>query len=154
MKILVLSDSHGAVDTMARIVEIEQPHHVLHLGDCTRDLDALREVFPTLSMTGVAGNCDFDVLERNEKLIELGGKRILMLHGHTRGVKMSAQRAIYAALELSADVLLFGHTHIPLVDRAGELTIMNPGTCSRQGRVTYGLITIENGKLDCRTAVL
>lgn len=55
---------------------------------------------------------------------------------------------------MGADVLLFGHTHIPLVDRAGELTIMNPGTCSRHGRVTYGLITIENGKLDCRTAIL
>lgn len=89
MKLLVLSDSHGAVDTMAAIVEKERPHHILHLGDCTRDLDALQDLFPALPMTGVPGNCDFGALGEAEKLLELGGQRILMLHGHTRGVKMS-----------------------------------------------------------------
>ncbi len=154
MKILVLSDSHGAVNNMIRIVEKEAPRHILHLGDCTRDADILQEEFPHIPLTGVVGNCDFGALDTPEKLIELGGKRIFLLHGHTRGVKMSAQRAIYAALEVNADVLLFGHTHVPLVDRFGELHIMNPGTCGRGGRVTYGLITIENGRVDCRTAIL
>lgn len=38
MRILVLSDSHGNVDNMARAVELTAPDRVLHLGDCQRDL--------------------------------------------------------------------------------------------------------------------
>ena len=37
MKILVLSDSHGAVDNMIRCVELTQPRQIFHLGDCVRD---------------------------------------------------------------------------------------------------------------------
>ena len=36
MKILVVSDSHGNVDNMRRCVEMVNPRHVLHLGDCIR----------------------------------------------------------------------------------------------------------------------
>ena len=42
MRILVLSDSHGNVDNMARAVELTAPDRVLHLGDCQRDLTVLR----------------------------------------------------------------------------------------------------------------
>ena len=48
MRILVLSDSHGNVDNMARAVELTAPDRVLHLGDCQRDLTALRARFPAL----------------------------------------------------------------------------------------------------------
>ena len=46
MRILILSDSHGNVDNMARAVELTAPDRVLHLGDCQRDLTALRARFP------------------------------------------------------------------------------------------------------------
>lgn len=59
MRILVLSDSHGNVDNMARAVELTAPDRVLHLGDCQRDLTALRARFPALPMEGVPGNCDW-----------------------------------------------------------------------------------------------
>lgn len=53
MRILVLSDSHGNVDNMARAVKLTAPDRVLHLGDCQRDLTALRARFPALPMEGV-----------------------------------------------------------------------------------------------------
>ena len=37
MKILVLSDSHGAVSPMEQAVEQTSPDLILHLGDCWRD---------------------------------------------------------------------------------------------------------------------
>ena len=46
MRILVLSDSHGNVDNMARAVELTAPDRVLHLGDCWRDAEDLRDLFP------------------------------------------------------------------------------------------------------------
>ena len=87
-----------------------------------------------------------------ERLIELGGVRILMMHGHTRGVKSSAMNACYAARECGAQILLFGHTHRPLVDWDGTLWVMNPG--SIRDRRTYGVITLEGGKIDCAAQTL
>ncbi len=152
MRILVLSDSHGRLDNMAACVERVEPNQILHLGDCVHDAELLVRRFPTIPMTTVPGNCDFGAADEPEKLIELGGKRILMMHGHTRGVKYDIQRAVYAAREYGADVLLFGHTHRPLVDFDGTMYVMNPGTIGGRGAIaTYGIITINAKTFDCAT---
>lgn len=154
MKILVLSDSHGAVDNMIHAVELVQPRHILHLGDCLRDAQSLCDRFPDIPMDTVPGNCDWGSLDEPERLIELEGVRILMLHGHTRNVKSSPLAAQYAAREYGADVLLFGHTHCPLVDYDGTLFTMNPGAAGDRLRPTGGVLTIENGRVDCSTLAL
>lgn len=152
--ILVLSDSHGNVDNMRRAVEQFAPHHILHLGDCRRDAGHLSEDYPNIPMTTVAGNCDFGGLDAPEQLLELRGIRILMMHGHTRHVKSSGMSAYYAAREMGADVLLYGHTHQPLVDYDGSMYTMNPGAAGDHFRPTCGLITIENGKVTCAVHLL
>ena len=154
MKILVVSDSHGKVDNLIRAVELTHPDYVLHLGDCQRDLEKLRQTFPMLPMEGVPGNCDYGSCDQPERLIELGGVRILMLHGHTRGVKSSPMSALYAAKEYGAQVLLFGHTHRPMVDNDGALLVLNPGAAGDPLRPTCGLLTIENGRADVGTLAI
>ena len=149
MKILVLSDSHGNVDNMARCVEMVNPRHILHLGDCIRDAEALRDLFPHIPMTTVPGNCDWGRTEPGEVLTELAGRRILMMHGHTRSVKTSTMNARYAAREVGADILLFGHTHSSLVDYEGTIRVMNPGSIGDYHVPTYGVITVEGERADC-----
>ena len=149
MRILVLSDSHGAVENMARCVELTEPQHILFLGDCLPDADKLHRRFPHIPMNTVPGNCDWGSLDEPERLIEVGGKRIFMMHGHTRGVKYSGMNAYYAAREVGADVLLFGHTHQPLVDFDGTLYTMNPGSVGNRLAPTYGIITINDRTFDC-----
>ena len=146
MNVLVVSDSHGKVNKLIQAVEQVHPSYVLHLGDCQRDLEKLRQAFPMLPMEGVPGNCDYGSCDQPERLIELGGVRILMLHGHTRGVKSDVMRAVWAARECGAQVLLFGHTHRrELVRGVGTAaTVFNPGSLRDGG--SYGVITIENGK--------
>ena len=122
MKILVLSDSHGNVDNMSRCVELVQPRHILHLGDCIRDAEDLHRLFPDIPMTCVPGNCDWGRTEQAEVLCELGGKRILMMHGHT---------------------------HHSCVDYDGTLYLMNPGSIGDYHAPTYGVITIEGARTDC-----
>ena len=95
------------------------------------------------------GNCDYGSADQPERLTELGGVRILMMHGHTRHVKSGPMAAMYAARECGADILLFGHTHQPLVDRSGDFWVMNPGCIGPSPRRTYGVITLEDGKVDC-----
>ena len=53
------------------------------------------------------------------------------------------------ALEYGADVLLFGHTHVPLVDYDGALWVMNPGAAGDYTRPTCGLLTIREGIVTC-----
>ena len=118
------------------------------------DLEKLRQAFPVLPMEGVPGNCDYGSCDQPERLIELGGVRILMLHGHTRGVKSDAMRAVWAARECGAQVLLFGHTHRPMVDNDGALLVLNPGAAGDPLRPTCGLLTIENGKADVGTLAI
>lgn len=151
MRILVLSDSHGNVENMARCVELTEPDVILHLGDCQRDAETLHRQFPSLPMQSVPGNCDWGAVDAPEVLTEYGGVRILMMHGHTRNVKVSTLSAVYAAREMGAQVLLFGHTHRPLVDYDGSLWVMNPGSVGRGFPCTYGVVTIAGGKIDCST---
>lgn len=150
MKILVLSDSHGNVRDMIAAVEREQPRMILHLGDCWRDGERLREEFPDIPLYQVPGNCDFRPGEETEKVLFVEDFRILICHGHTYGVKTSLLQAGFAAEEKNVDAFLFGHTHKPLVDRRGKTLFMNPGTLKSGYRPTYGVLTAEDGKIDGR----
>ena len=134
---------------MERCVERVQPQVILHLGDCVRDAQRLEERDPDIPLLGVPGNCDYGGLDQPERLTELGGVRILMMHGHTRRVKSGPMAAIYAARECGADILLFGHTHVPLVDYDGALWVMNPGAAGDYTRPTCGLLTIREGIVTC-----
>ena len=153
MKVLVLSDSHGRPGALRRAIEAENPQALLFLGDGLSDAEKMREEYPLLPIFTVPGNCDWGSLDEPERLIELDGVRILMLHGHTRGVKYNGMNAYYAAKEMGAQVLLYGHTHRPMVDYDGTTYTMNPGSIRYTG--TYGVLVLENGKVaDCGTRVL
>lgn len=155
MKVLVLSDSHGNLSNMIQAVEREAPGIIFHLGDCWRDGQRLHDRFPDLPFEQVPGNCDYlRGFQEAEKLLYLGEKRMLMCHGHTYSVKQSLLAAGLAAEEKELDLFLFGHTHKPLVDMRGKTLFLNPGSIGDYARPTYGIVTLENGKLDARTALL
>ena len=148
MKILVLSGSHGKVGKMERAVEAESPRMILHLGDCWRDGERLHDLFPQIPFHQVPGNCDFRPAEPAEQLLFLEDKRVLMCHGHTYGVNQSLLTAGYTAEEQNLALFLFGHTHKPLVDMRGKTLFLNPGSIGDPRRPTYGVVTLENGRLD------
>lgn len=147
MKYLVLSDSHGNVDNMVRAVEREKPDGIIHLGDCWRDAEELHELFPRLPLEQVPGNCDFGRFEALERVLILDDHRVLIAHGHTMGVKAGLLRAQYHALEQNADLLLFGHTHVPLVDASTRPMLLNPGSIGDVRRPTYGVLEGKDGKI-------
>lgn len=153
MKWLVFSDSHGNLDYMKKGVEQEKPDKVLHLGDVVRDARRLQECFPELEIEMVVGNCDGysgDDSAPSEKELFMGEKRIFLCHGHTYQVKLGIGMLTQEGRARGADVVLFGHTHDPLCSLEGNMWVMNPGTCSGMPRATYGVIELENGKLNCR----
>lgn len=147
MKYLVLSDSHGNVDNMVRAAELTKPDGIIHLGDCWRDAEELRLLFPRLPLEQVPGNCDLGRFEAPERVLILNDHRVLIAHGHTLGVKTGLLRAQYRALEQNADILLFGHTHVPLVDAASRPMLLNPGSIGDPRRPTYGVLDFMDGQI-------
>ena len=93
---------------------------------------------PKLPFCLVPGNCDgWGAAVPVKKQINLAGKSILLSHGHRWGVKSGYDTAIADARAVGADILLFGHTHIPLCRQLEDgLWMMNPGPA----RSSYGLI--------------
>ena len=157
MEILIFSDSHGNVSRMRKVIA-EHPNakHILFCGDGLKDIASLEAEFPKRIFLSVKGNCDgwFSTLEEpDERVFPLGGLRFLMMHGHTYGVKGSYGVAAAQAAKLEADILLFGHTHIPfdgyLAVGDQRIHMFNPGSIgARDGDASYGVLTIqENGYL-------
>lgn len=143
MKILVLSDSHRVMRFMEQAVSQERPDYIIHLGDYTRDADALRRSFPEIPLASIRGNCDFDA-DRPEQLVgDWGGVRLLLTHGHRYNVKTGLLRLSFAAKEAQVDVALFGHTHCAFCELHNDVWLLNPGSCGA-GQPSYGLIRIEN----------
>lgn len=135
---------------MAQAVRREKPDYIIHLGDHATDADALSRLFPLLPMISVTGNCDFTDRSRETRIVELGGVRLFMTHGHRYGVKQDLLRLTLAAREAEAQVALFGHTHQPLVEQRDGLWLVNPGACGPTLRPTCAIITIDRQGLQCR----
>ena len=147
MKILVFSDSHRSLSGMYAAIDLHRPQQVIHLGDIMVDAEEVAEHYPKLPFCLVPGNCDgWGAAVPVKKQINLAGKSILLSHGHRWGVKSGYDTAIADARAVGADILLFGHTHIPLCRQLEDgLWMMNPGPA----RSSYGLIEIEDGVVSC-----
>lgn len=146
MNILVFSDSHGAVAPMRAAVDAVKPDLVLHLGDYDRDRRALAALCPGLDCRGVRGNCDGPG-SPERLLLELGGKKLLLVHGHRQRVKEDLTALYLSAREAGADAALFGHTHIPCRETEGGILLLNPGSIGMGSPPSYALLTIQDGAI-------
>lgn len=153
VKIVVFSDSHGNTELMVQTIQKEKPDLVLHLGDVCRDIEAVSQQFYTLAVQNVCGNCDGFTETPDQRILQVEGRRILMTHGHRYHVKSGYGAARYAALEAQADILLFGHTHVPFCQQVEGLWMMNPGSCQGWG-ASYGVILLEKETLVCYTTTI
>ena len=146
MKILVISDSHKQYENMDRAIEIEMPDRIFHLGDgegCEDYVEAVAQC----PLEIVRGNCDFASDLPAEVVMRVGAHVVMLTHGHYYNVSFGPQRLAEVAKEKGADVVLYGHTHVPLLREEGGITIMNPGSISypRQSdrRPSYGVIEVD-----------
>ncbi|MBQ9974175.1 MAG: YfcE family phosphodiesterase [Oscillospiraceae bacterium] len=149
MKLLVFSDSHRSLAGMRDAVDLEMPDYVIHLGDLERDAQLLAQEYPRLAVTGVPGNCDGFTTSPLQRLVTYDRVPILMSHGHIWSVKSGYGGAIAAARKCQAQVLLFGHTHVPYcVQEEDGLWVVNPGSIRDRG--SYALITISDRTAHCQ----
>lgn len=152
MKILVLSDTHSYLENARNVLRRigNRMDMVFHLGDHDEDALELQREFPRLPFHFVKGNNDFGIDTPSQKLVQAGGKTLLLTHGHKQRVHWNPDTISYWAEEQGADAVLFGHTHRPLWDDGGRVVLFNPGSISlpRGGLPTFGILTIENGRME------
>ena len=140
---------------MVSAVETEHPDAVIHLGDVVRDAEELERRYPSLPVIKVRGNCDYDVFDLPEqRILELGGVRFLVAHGHRYGVKSGLLRYWMAARENQVDVALFGHTHCAYCEEKSGIYLLNPGSCGAGARLSYGMVSILDKKPVCNVCML
>ena len=156
MLIAVISDTHlprgnrRLPDECVR--RIAGADLLLHAGDFSTVtvLRALESIGPPLA--GVHGNVDSaDVGELlpAERVVEAGGARIAMLHdAGPRSGRLARMRARFGD---RAQALVFGHSHMPLHERAGDgFQIFNPGSPTERRRAprhTMGMARVEAGEV-------
>lgn len=145
MLIAIVSDSHCNRESIERVKKkISVADVLLFLGDGERDLRDICDGFKG-DVYAVRGNCDISGLYPEEQVIELGDRKIFMCHGHRYGVKLGYNSIFYRGKELGADIVLFGHSHLPIIEHEAGMILMNPGSISHgYGRVdkTLGYIDL------------
>ncbi len=147
-KILVLSDSHGNMAAIQKVIEAEPgTTDIIFLGDGLSDIYAIREQYPHLKIRTVRGNCDYSQTEPAEAMLEVEGQLIFFCHGDGYQVKFTVAGLKYAARQRGVDIALFGHTHSPYYEYSDELYVFNPGSVSRPrvGMPTYGMLILGEG---------
>lgn len=145
--ILIVSDSHGSADLLHTLRERHsgEVDHWIHCGDSelTEESDALQ------GFTVVKGNCDVYGNFPEEVIIEAGGCKILVVHGHLYSVKQSLLKITYRAEETGADIVCFGHSHLLGAEKMGDILFINPGSIRLpRGRreQTYIILQLNNEK--------
>ncbi len=143
MRIGLISDTHGLVrPTVGEVfkgVEL-----ILHAGD-VGSLAVLSELECVAPVEAVQGNVDPGDLRLPLNIVrDAGGLRILVTHGNEVGSPTPDK----LAARYRADIIVFGHTHRPIVRRVGTTLVVNPGAAGpRRFNLlpSVAILTIENG---------
>lgn len=152
MRVVVTSDTHlprfGRVLPRALVDGLRSADLILHCGDLTDPLalDLLEEWAPTIA---VAGNNDGPELTDRlgtVAVVHVEEASIGLTHGHSGSGRTTPERAfrLFASSHPELDAICFGHSHIPLVERRGELWLLNPGSPTDKRRQrTFSYLALD-----------
>jgi putative phosphoesterase len=159
MLVAVISDTHmprGARRLPDAFVErIRAADLLLHAGDfmTVEVLRELERIGPPL--LGVHGNVDTAELRRllpAERIVRVEDARIAMVHD--AGASAGRLERLRRRFGDSADAVVFGHSHLPLHERAADgFQIFNPGSPTERRRApahTMGLAQVEGSSIEFR----
>ncbi|CAH0526633.1 phosphodiesterase [Vibrio hippocampi] len=161
MKLFFAADLHGSLEATIKVLEVYKSSgcdHLVILGDVLNHgprnpvpesyappqvADLLNE--HKASIIAVRGNCDSEV---DQMLLEFPmmsdyawvilptGQRLFLTHGHLYNTDKRPPLN-------KGDIIVHGHTHIPVAEWQGEQIIFNPGsiTFPRNGhKASYGVL--------------
>lgn len=134
---------------------------ILHAGDIQNE-NVIMELTEFAPVFAVAGNCDgWDLAHSlgRKRLLNIREKRIGLIHGFARGhdAWLKAYAEFDERMELEnpkLDCLVFGHSHVPMIERENGMLIINPGSAmDKRGQLHHTVAILEIHK-DCMEAYI
>jgi uncharacterized protein len=154
MRLAIISDTHlprGARSLPPACVErLRDADAILHAGDLIEAsvLAYLERLGPPVHV--VRGNVDSAELQARLPLtrtVEAAGARIAMVHDAGPADRRLAHlRARFP----NADAVVFGHSHLPLLEERDGFAIFNPGSPTERRRAphhTMGIATVHHARI-------
>jgi putative phosphoesterase len=103
------------------------------------------------------GNRDYLTELPNELRLEIEGRKALLTHGSPESDEEQltpdtpAERFSELASKADADIIIFGHSHVPFKRKVGKVWFINPGSVGRQGdgdpKASYAILNIRQPKV-------
>ncbi|HAT8012078.1 phosphodiesterase [Citrobacter rodentium] len=160
MKLMFASDIHGSLPATERVLELfsrSGAQWLVILGDILNHgpRNALPEGYAPARVAerlngeaariiAVRGNCDSEVdqmlldfpITAPWQQVLMAKQRLFLTHGHLFGPDKQPPLC-------AGDILAYGHTHLPVAERRGEIFHFNPGSVSipKGGQqASYGML--------------
>lgn len=128
MRVLVVSDTHRHNNNYLKVLERVRPiDMVVHCGDAEGSEFLISESVGC-PVEIVSGNNDFFSNLPREREFMIGDYRVWLTHGHNYYVSMSNETLKEEAVARGVDIVMYGHTHKPVVDIESEIIAVNPGS--------------------------
>jgi putative phosphoesterase len=139
-KLLVFSDTHGSIAALKNVFEWAKTQlppegnlcSAVFLGDGISDLRRAADA------TGfycdwklINGNNDYEHSMPESAVFDFGDYCFFMSHGHRHGLYGGYHSLIAAGRNNNAQVVLFGHTHVPFYKVVDGIILLNPGSVGR-----------------------
>lgn len=151
MRLAIISDTHmprHAKQWPAELLRgLEGVDLIIHGGDW-QTLDVYHALKELAFVEGVSGNVDdeeiYDTLPE-QRVLDLEGFRIGIVHGHKGPGNTTPERARRAFADEEPDLIVFGHSHIPYDEVMNGVRLFNPGSPTdkrRQPSFSYGLLDL------------
>ena len=140
MKIGVISDTHARHCSQLPqnlLKALEKVDLIVHAGDIVT-MDVIRGLETLAPVRGVCGNMDYPEVKvafPDRQVLELEGKKIGLVHG-SGGPWEIGKRVMQ--LFSGVDVIIFGHSHVPMNNSAGGVLLFNPG----RAQESYGILEV------------
>lgn len=130
MRILIISDSHGNNSAYSVILKKEKDlDMIIHCGDISGSEYYYSQTAPC-PLVMVNGNNDYSSDIPMNAQFELGKYSVWVTHGHKNHVNFGRDWLMEEAQNRGADIVLYGHTHVPRIEYDDERRIyaVNPGS--------------------------
>lgn len=146
MKIIIVSDTHKKNNNYFNVLNIHKPDMIIHCGDAEGSEYAITEA-ADCPVQIVLGNNDFFSSLPRELEFSVGKYKVWVTHGHNYYVSMGNERLKQEAIARGVDIVLYGHTHRPVIDIDEKIIAVNPGSLSypRQDghQCSYAIMEID-----------
>ncbi len=144
-KILVISDVHGDIKILNKILEQEKNVDLkIFAGDLQMKDNSTLKSFDYV----ISGNSDYPNDYPNESIFDFSGKKFFLVHGHKFGSlfkKIDFDKLFNYAKDNDVDIIIHGHDHVKASETRNGILRFNPGSTTnpRDGSIpSYGIIEI------------